>query len=123
MSDPDEKITVARGYALRRGYEFGLDVEVTEEDREHAYCDCVEEVFCDECAVHAAFEAEMNARQYSDFCFETARWGEEQWEAYEEELASAIESGVKRRIKEKMKTDKFFFAWYMGARDAAGREG
>lgn len=99
------RVLDAERYGRGRGYDFGSHVDsVSPYDKKEACCDCNRDnwlVFCEDCAIVTAGLAEMNDRQFSSFCNRTARWSEEQFEAYEKEMSSSLVLGVQAMLKEK----------------------
>lgn len=78
--------------------------EVSETDKREANCDC--ESVCEDCLTSAAYESEMNARQYSPFEFFAAEMNKDEnrsdglWSAYDEGVRIGIRRGLKSRLEQ-----------------------
>lgn len=77
--------------------------EVGESDIREAGCDHGHLEVCEDCLTSAAYESELNARDFSPFEFLATELDEddsgELWEAYEEGIETGIKEGMRDRLK------------------------
>ncbi|SRR5260370_14074876 len=101
---------------LKEAKEHGIDAgdcavfycEVSDVDRREASCDCKDEQVCEECLTQAAFDSEMNARDFTPFEFlahdingsSPSDRADGLWLAYDAGVALGIKQGLKERLKE-----------------------
>ena len=101
----------AKDYGIQQGLAAIRYCEVSDEDIQEAGCDHEDnETVCDDCLTSAAYDSEMNARQYSPFEFfahdinETGDRAEGLWSAYDEGVGVGIKRGLEQR-REQLNAD------------------
>jgi|SRR6516164_4469083 hypothetical protein len=93
-----------RQIGINRGIEAATFCEVGDSDRKQAMCDCKHPSVCEDCIVEAAYEAELNSRQYSPFevfardLNAVPRRADGLWKAYERGIGIGIIRGSRKRL-------------------------
>lgn len=91
------------------GYSAGKYTDVGADDKKQAGCECGEKQICRECVTAAAYESEVNARQYSPFEFIAHDMNEDEkrsdmlWERYDRGVAAGIKYALTRKFGRKRK--------------------
>lgn len=93
-----------RQIGINRGIEAATHSIVGDTDRASAMCDCKVPDICEECLVEAAYESELNSRQFSPWeCFANQMNQVEErsdglWQAYEKGVGIGIIRGARKRL-------------------------
>ena len=97
----------AKDYGIQQGRAAIRYCEVDETDKREAGCSHDDdETVCEDCLTNAAYESEMNARQFSPFEFfandinETGDRADGLWSAYDEGVGIGIRRGLKSRLEQ-----------------------
>ena len=87
----------AAEFGRDRGYEAAIYCEVGPRDKREAGCGCADGKVCSDCLTEAAFEAEINAREYAGHIDDMQGASLAAWDAYDNGVARGIADGIKAR--------------------------
>lgn len=90
----------AKKYGIRNGSAAGEYCEVGDSDRREAACGCTAPNDCEDCLTYAAYESEMNAREwFAAACNDSGDRADALWAAYEKGVAIGILREVRKRLQ------------------------
>lgn len=96
----NDKQAYQEGY--NNGYRAALYCDVNVDDQENAGCNCKRGKICPDCLSVAAYESEINARDFSPWEFTAhdineSEYSEDLWGEYDRGVTSGIKAGTKER--------------------------